>query len=65
MTPRPPTPALLGHTVEVPDMDFETYSEAGHVWDESTQKWDALPGASQGKKGLFVVGAERAIPPVA
>lgn len=37
-------------------IDFETYSEAGYVWGTTTQKWGALPGASQGKKGLQVVG---------
>lgn len=47
-----------------PTLDFETYSEAGHVWNppgENDKKplgyWSALPGASQGKKGLGVVGA--------
>lgn len=40
-----------------PDLDFECYSAAGFVWDALRQKWGALPGASQGKKGLFVVGA--------
>lgn len=37
--------------------DWETYSEAGHVWDEHAHKWVALPNAKQGKKGLTVVGA--------
>lgn len=37
--------------------DFETRSQAGHVWDEGRQKWAALPGAVQGRKGLRVVGA--------
>lgn len=40
-----------------PTLDFETYSEAGYVWDSAAAKWRALPGASQGKKGLSVVGA--------
>ncbi len=39
------------------DLDFETYSEAGFVWNEETNKWGALDGAPQGKKGLPVVGA--------
>lgn len=38
-------------------MDFETYSEAGYQWDALTNKWVSPPGASQGKKGLEVVGA--------
>lgn len=41
----------------IPNIDFETYSEAGFVWSESERKWRALPGAPQGKKGLPVVGA--------
>lgn len=40
-------------------MDFETFSSAGFVWNENDGKWEALPGASQGKKGLPVVGAAR------
>lgn len=40
-----------------PTLDFETYSEAGFVWNPETRKWGALPGAPQGKKGLGVVGA--------
>lgn len=36
-------------------MDFETYSEAGYVWDG--QKWRGLPNAPGGKKGLPIVGA--------
>lgn len=35
-------------------MDFESYSEAGFVWDEAGQKWDKLPGAQ--KKGISAVG---------
>lgn len=40
-----------------PDWDVETYSEAGYVWDIASNKWTCLPNASQGKKGLPVVGA--------
>ncbi len=40
-----------------PDWDVETYSEAGFVWEADKQKWTCLPNASQGKKGIFVVGA--------
>jgi len=36
-------------------LDFETYSEAGFVWDEAAQKWKAPRGAM--KKGLPVVGS--------
>lgn len=49
--------AGLSHATVRPDIDFETYSEAGYVWDAPANKWQALPGASQGKKGLPVVGA--------
>lgn len=37
------------------EFDFETASEAGHVWNETTRKWVAPAGAK--KKGLSVVGA--------
>ncbi len=68
LVPPPPAPfyrlpagaqlvAGLGLATVLPDMDFETYSEAGYVWNEVTQKWGALPGASGAKKGLGVVGA--------
>lgn len=42
---------------ELPSIDYETYSEAGYVWNAEEQAWDCLPGASQGKKGLNIVGA--------
>lgn len=66
MTP-PPPPALLlgdhviaglGHAEILPDLDFETYSEAGYVWNDTTQHWDNPPGASAQSKGLSAVGAE-------
>lgn len=44
-----------GVATVTPDLDFETYSEAGHAWDEATQKWECLPGAT--KKGISAVGA--------
>lgn len=50
--------AGLGHATILPDLDFETYSEAGFVWDSAAGKWRALPGASQNKKGLPVVGSQ-------
>ena len=67
--PLPPPPALehlaagthlvagLGVSTIYPDVDVETYSEAGFVWDADANKWRALPNAAQGKKGLPVVGA--------
>jgi DNA polymerase len=45
-----------------PTFDFETYSEAGFVWEPPSDKkplgrWTCLPNAPQGKKGLPIVGA--------
>lgn len=47
----------LGKSTIVADMDFETYSPAGYVWNESENKWGLLPGANE--KGLFCTGAAR------
>lgn len=52
-----------GHVLTLPagfatvlaDFDFETYSEAGFVWNPATNRWQAPRGAD--KKGLPVVGA--------
>ena len=41
--------------VTIASIDFETYSEAGFIWNLERNKWDCPPGAS--KKGLQVVGA--------
>lgn len=42
---------------ELGSLDFETFSEAGFVWHEGTQKWVHLPGVSKSRsKGLGVVG---------
>lgn len=40
-------------------MDCETYSEAGYVWSPDANKWTCLPHASQGRKGLEVIGMAR------
>lgn len=50
-------PAGLSFSTVLPDLDFETYSEAGFYFDVVRQKWHGPHRASQGKKGLFVVGA--------
>lgn len=50
-------PAGLSHATVLPDIDWETYSEAGYVWREETQRWGALPDVAQDQKGLGVVGA--------
>lgn len=49
--------AGLGVSTVLADMDFETYSEAGYVWDAAANNWTSLPGAAQGKKGLPIVGS--------
>lgn len=49
-------PAGLSHSTVMPDLDFETYSEAGFVWKEDGQKWVSLAGPGK-KGGLPVVGA--------
>jgi DNA polymerase len=58
------TAAGLGYTTVLPNLDFETYSEAGYVWvpqptDKNPQagKWQGPKGAPKGSKGLGVVGA--------
>ena len=50
--------AGLGQAMVIPDIDVETASEAGYVWNEALQRWDGPPGAAKGQKGLPVVGAE-------
>lgn len=53
-TPLPGRPDTWGDG----SFDFETYSEAGFIWNEATQKWDRPRGAPGGKtKGLGIVGA--------
>ena len=48
-------PAGLTFATVLPDLDFETISEAGYCW--TGTKWTGPPGAPKGKKGLEVVGA--------
>lgn len=38
----------------IPTFDFETYSEAGFLWDPSVERWR---GVTKGKRGLPAVGA--------
>ena len=40
--------AGLGYATIIPDLDFETYSEAGYRWDEAGQRWAGPPGAPPG-----------------
>lgn len=49
--------AGLGVSTVIPEIDFETKSSAGAVYNAATEKWEALPGAPNGKKWLGVVGA--------
>lgn len=49
--------AGCGVATVLPDMDFETYSEAGFVWDDAAGKWRAPSGAAGTKRGLGLVGA--------
>lgn len=51
--------AGLGVATVIPDLDFETYSPAGYIWNDDLGRWDGPPGAAQNAKGLGVVGAQR------
>lgn len=52
--------ANLGTSTVLPDLDFETYSEAGFMWSPIKGRWVRLPGvSSSAKPGLFTVGAAR------
>lgn len=35
-------PAGISYSTVLPDMDFETYSEAGYVWDSTIGKWRTI-----------------------
>jgi DNA polymerase len=49
---------LDGRSTVIPDFDFETYSEAGYIWNESKNRWTAPEGTPKGTKaGLSLVGA--------
>ena len=50
--------AGLGWSTVLPDFDFETYSEAGYVWDGQANRWTGPPGAPKQTRGLPLVGAE-------
>jgi DNA polymerase len=64
LTAPPPPPSYglqlaagLRYSTVLADFDFETYSEAGYLWNESLNKWQALPGVQPSGKGLPSVGA--------
>ncbi len=44
-----------GVSTPLPSMDFETYSEAGYVWDEDRDRWASI--SSSAPHGLGAVGA--------
>ena len=46
--------AGMGYSTVIADIDFETYSEAGFIWDESKQSYQAPPNAKV--KGLPTIG---------
>lgn len=46
-----------GESTVIADFDFETYSPAGFVWGDATNKWGCLPNANA--KGLGIVGAAK------
>lgn len=46
-----------GFATVYPDFDFETYSEAGYVYDYNRRKWGSLPGLSNQNRGLKAVGS--------
>lgn len=48
-------PSGSGFSTVLPDLDFETYSEAGYRWDAAAKTWRPLHGATKG--GLSAVGA--------
>lgn len=49
-------PAGIGYATVLAEHDWETYSEAGFVWNDEEQKWEQLPGLSNQKKGLKGAG---------
>ena len=67
----PPPPALAdlpagymllagpSYSTILPDMDFETYSEAGLIWDDQKRRWRAPDRAPGTKRGIGLVGAAR------
>lgn len=48
---------MHGIATVLPDIDFETFSEAGYVFDHQRRKWGSLPGLSDQNRGLKAVGA--------
>lgn len=49
--------AGIGSATVLPDFDFETYSEAGYVYNPDRAAWEQLPGLGKQNRGLSAVGA--------
>lgn len=49
----PPLPVSAG----IATLDFETYSEAGYIWNDAKRTWDGPKGSRE--KGLFAVGSRK------
>lgn len=57
--------AAIGFSTVVAELDCETYSEAGYVWNpdhvdargKSAPRWESLPGCNDQTRGLKAVGA--------
>lgn len=48
--------AEIGLATIYPEADFETYSEAGYVWNPEKEKWDQPAGLGDQNRGLKAVG---------
>ncbi len=48
--------AFHGTSTVLPDIDFETSSDAGYVYDFNERKWGSLPGYDAQNRGLGAVG---------
>lgn len=48
--------AGFGLSTVHPSLDWETYSEAGYVWNEAAQKWESPRGCGPQTRGLKAVG---------
>lgn len=48
--------AGMGVSTILPDCDFETFSQAGFLWNFAENKWKKPEGAPPQKKGLEIVG---------
>lgn len=50
-----------GYATVLPDLDFETWTPAGFVWDSEAQNWTGPPGSPKNSKGLTVLGARNTL----